>query len=70
MRLEYGRALALLRGPIWQGSWRVAALLWASLAQTCPAFTLPPLDGAGNSNQGYATGPFLSSPLLLPFLCT
>ena len=70
VRLQYGRALALLRGPIWQGSWCVAALMCASLAQTCPAFRLPPLDEAGSSSLGDATRAFLSSPLLLPFLCT
>ena len=35
MPLQYGRALALLRAPIWQSSWREAALPGASLAQTC-----------------------------------
>ena len=35
MRLQYGRALALLRAPIWQSFWREAARPGARLAQTC-----------------------------------
>ena len=46
VRLQYGRALALLRAPIWLSSQREAALLGARLAQTCLAFRLPPQEGA------------------------
>ena len=58
MRLQYGRAPALLRGPIWQSSWREAALTWASLAQTCLATSLPAQEGAGCARLGQATGAF------------
>ena len=46
VRLQYSRALALLRAPIWQSFWREAARLGARLAQTCLAFRLPPQEGA------------------------
>ena len=70
MRLQYGRALALLRAPIWQSSWREAALPGASLAQTCLDFRLPPREGAGSRSLGDATGVFLASAPILPCLCT
>ena len=70
VRLQYGRALALLRGPIWQTSWREAALPWASLAQTCLAFRLPPQEEASCTGLGDATGAFLALASLLPCLCT
>ena len=70
MRLQYGRAPALLRGPIWQSSWREAALTWASLAQTCLATSLPAQEGAGCARLGQATGAFLTSATLMPCLCT
>ena len=70
MRLQYGRALALLRAPIWQSSRREAARLGASLAQTCLAFRLPPEEGAGCASLRDATGAFLTSAPLLPCLCT
>ena len=70
VRLQYGRALALLRGPIWQRSWLGAVLPWASLAQTCLAFMLPPQEGAGCVRLGDATGAFLATAMLLPCLCT
>ena len=70
MRLQYGRALALLRGPIWQSFWREAALPWASLTQTYLAFRLPPQEGADCARLGATTGAFLASALLLPCLCT
>ena len=70
VRLQFGRALALLRAPIWQSSRREAALPWASLAQTCLAFRLPLQEGAGCVRLGDATGAFLASAMLLPCLCT
>ena len=47
VRLQDGRAPALLRGPIWQSCWREAALPWASIAQTCLTARLPSQEGAG-----------------------
>ena len=70
MPLQYGRALALLRAPIWQSSWREAALPGASLAQSCLAFRLPLQEGAGSRSLGVATGAFLASAPILPCLCT
>ena len=70
VRLQYGRAPTLLRGPIWQSSWREAALPWASLAQACLAARLPAQEGAGYARLGDATGAFLASAQLLPCLCT
>ena len=70
VRLQYGRALALLRAPIWQRFWREAARPGARLAQTCLAFRLPPQEGARCVRLGDATGAFLASAMLLPCLCT
>ena len=70
VRLQYGRAPALLRGPIWHSCWHEDALLWASLAQTCLADRLPAQEGAGCTRLGDAAGAFLASPPLLPCLCT
>ncbi|RXI27742.1 hypothetical protein CP962_14210, partial [Arcobacter ellisii] len=70
VRLQYCRAPALLRGPIWQSSWSEASLPWASLAQTCLAVMLPPQEGAGCARLGDATGAFLAADPLLPCLCT
>ena len=70
MRLQYGRALALLRAPIWQSSWREAALPVASAAQSCLAFRVPLQKGAGSRSLGIATGAFLASAPILPCLCT
>ena len=70
VRLQDGRAPALLRGPIWQSCWREAALPWASLAQTCLTARLPTQEGAGCARLGDATGAFLTSAPLLPCLCT
>ena len=52
MGLQYGRALALLTAPIWQSSWREAAVPGASLAQTYLAFRLPLQEGAGSRSLG------------------
>ena len=70
VRLQYGRAPALLRGRIWHSCWHEAALLWARLAQTCLAARLPAQEGAGCTRLGDATGAFLASAPLLPCLCT
>ena len=70
VRLQDGRAPALLRGPIWQSCWREAALPWASLAQTCLAARLPAQEGAGCERLGVSTGAFLTSAPLPPRLCT
>ena len=40
------KQFSVCRAPIWQSSWREAALPGASLAQTCLAFRLPPQEGA------------------------
>ena len=70
VRLQDGRAPALLRGPIWQSCWREAALPWVSLATTCLAARFPALDLAGFARLGNATGAFLASAPLLPCLYT
>ena len=70
VRLQDGRAPALLRGPMWQSCWREASLPWASLAQTCLAARLPAQEAAGCARLGDATGAFLASAPLLPCLCT
>ena len=70
VRLQDGRAPALLRGPIWQSSWREATLPWANLAQTCLAARLPTQEGAAFAKLGDATGAFLASAPLLYCLCT
>ena len=57
VRLQYGRALALLRGPIWQSSWLEVALSWERLAQTCLAARLPAQEGAGCARLGDALAP-------------
>jgi len=70
VRLQDGRAPALLRGPIWQSSWREATLPWANPAQTCLAARLPTQEGAAFAKLGDATGAFLASAPLLHCLCT
>ena len=61
VRVQDGRAPALLRGPMRQSCWLEAALPWAILAQTCLAARLPALEGAGCARLGDATGAFLAS---------
>ena len=70
VRLQYGRALALPRAQIWQGSPLKAVRPGASLAQICLAFRLPPQERAGSRSLGDATGAFLASAPILPCLCT
>ena len=70
VRLQDGRAPALLRGSIWQSCWHEAALPWVSLATTCLAARFPALDLAGFARLGNATGAFLASAPLLPCLYT
>ena len=67
---QNGRAISLLRGPIWQSPRRAIALTWASLAQTCLAAMVIAQEGAGCARLGDATGTFLASAPLLPCLCT
>ena len=57
VHLQYGRAPALLRGPIWQSSWLEVALSWERLAQTCLAARLPAQEGAGCARLGDALAP-------------
>ncbi|XP_060264733.1 uncharacterized protein LOC132659108 [Ovis aries] len=67
VRLQDGRAPALLRGPIWQSCWCEAALPWASLAQTCLAARLPAQEGAGcEAGRRHWRLPGLSSAPALP----
>ncbi|OEL78399.1 hypothetical protein BHF14_23890 [Escherichia coli] len=70
VRLQDGRAPALLRGPIGQSCWCEAALPWASLAQTCLAARIPAQEGASCVRLGDGTGALLASAPLLPCLCT
>ena len=70
VRLQNGRAPALLRSPIWQSPGREAALPWASIAETCLASGVTAQERAGCTRLGDATGAFLASARLLPCLST